>query len=283
VPDGVGFRVWDSTGAAGGLGNKFARAIVSEIVGVDAAFGIRTASRLDPLSIERGEIYEGPEGDWVVHKDEARREKVKVKEKGGEEKEVEQPIVFDKGKPSELNHGNVTPDYARYDWKGQEQTINSPDPLRPGEVVRKGNIKVGGVTIAYAEQTTVLSLAALRRLRFPMNGKSSPDADQAARTVLTALALAAVAHQMDPPDYFLRSNCQLVLESEPAFEFVRTANNVTKFALSADDADKLFAEAVAEAKRHKLPWRDEKITLQPKKALVDLVRRSRELGDVAEG
>ena len=139
------------------------------------------------------------------------------------------------------------------------------------------------MTIAYAEQTTLLSLAALRRLRFPTNGKSSPEVDHAARTVLAALALAAVAHQMDPPDYFLRSNCQLVLETEPAFELVRTANDTSKFALSGTDADKLFAEAVAEAKKHNLPWRDEKITMQPKKALVDLVKRSRELSDDTEG
>jgi hypothetical protein len=31
-------------------------------------------------------------------------------------------------------------------------------------------------------------------------------------------------------------------------------------------------------KSHKLPWREEKIVLTPKKALVDLVKRSRELG-----
>jgi CRISPR-associated protein Csb1 len=274
-PTALIFGVWDSTGAAGGLGNKFARAIVSEIVGVDAVFGIRTASRLDPLGIERGAIYEGEDGDWVVSREEAKQE-------DGE------PIVFkrktaDKGRPSEINHSNVPPDYARYDWPGKEQTINVPDPLRPGEIVRKGNIKVGGVTIAYAEQTTLLSLAALRRLRFPISGKPSPDADIAARTVLAALALAAVAHQMEPPDYFLRSNCQLILEAEPAFELVRTASDTSRFALSADDADRLFAETVAEAKRHRLPWRDVKITMQPKKALVDLVKRSRELVGDTEG
>lgn len=281
-PTALIFGVWDSTGAAGGLGNKFARAIVSEIVGVDAVFGVRTASRLDPLAIEKGEIYEGPEGGWVVHKDEARTVTVTVKE-DGEDKEVEEPVIFkrkkdDKGRPSEINHSNVAPDYARYDWKGQEQELNVPDPLRPGEKVRKGNIKVGGVTIDHAEQTTVLSLAALRRLRFPVGGASSTEADHAARTVLAALALAAVAHQMDPPDYFLRSNCQLVLESVPAFELVRTASDVTPFTLTADDADALFAEAVRQAKTLRLPWREAKLVLQPKKALVDLVKRSQELG-----
>ena len=83
---------------------------------------------------------------------------------------------------------------------------------------------------------------------------------------------------MDPPDYFLRSNCQLVLEAEPVFEMVVTSSNTQPFTLTADDADKLFAEAVAKMKTFGLPWREDKIVLTPKKALVDLVKRSRDLG-----
>lgn len=272
-PTALVFGAWDSTGAAGGLGNKFARAIVSEIIGVQAVNGVRTASRLDPLGIEKGEIYESAaDGSYVVLTTEARHEKVKKKEE-----EVESPVIFkrkadDVGKPSEINHGNVTPDMVRA----------TKDEKAPGGtvIIARDQIKPGGVTVAYAEQTTVLSLAALRRLRFPnkVGEASKPDADRAARTVLAALALAAVAHQMDPPDYFLRSNCQLVLESEPVFELVVTASNTQSFALSADAADALFAEAVAELKAHGLPWREDKIVLTPKKALVDLVKRSRELG-----
>lgn len=263
-PTALVFGAWDSTGAAGGLGNKFARAIVSEIVGVNAVYGVRPASRIDPLGIEKGEIYESAaDGSYVVLAAEARQEKIKVKD-DGKDKEVDGPVLFkrktaDKGKPSEINHGNVTPDIVKDD---------DGDPIG------------GGVTVAYAEQTTVLSLSALRRLRFPVKPgeASNSDADLAARTVLAALALAAVAHQMDPPDYFLRSNCQLVLDSEPVFELVVTASNTQSFTLPADAADKLFSEAVAEMKTHRLPWREEKIVLTPKKALVDLVKRSRELG-----
>jgi hypothetical protein len=94
--------------------------------------------------------------------------------------------------------------------------------------------------------------------------------------------LAAIAHQMNPPDYFLRSNCQLVLETDPVFELVRTAADVTPFTLTASQADELFGDAIKEAKKHKLPWREGRISLEPKKALVDLVRRSRELGGEGE-
>ena len=146
-------------------------------------------------------------------------------------------------------------------------------------IIAKDAVKPGGVTVAYAEQITVLSLAALRRLRFPVKGAASnAKADVAARTVLAALALAAVAHQMDPPDYFLRSNCQLVLESKAVFELVVTSSNTPAFSLPADAAARLFAEAVTKMKEHGLPWREEKIVLTPKQALVDLVLESRKLG-----
>ena len=255
-PTALVFGAWDSTGAAGGLGNKFARAIVSEIVGVNAITGKRVASRIDPLGIKTVEIYESKEdGSYVVLKEEAK-------------KEGDKEVVFNRkakksqeaGTPTDVNHSNIPPDIVKND---------------AGEPVG------GGVTVAYAEQITVLSLAALRRLRFPVKDKApNAVADHAARTVLAALALAAVAHQMDPPDYFLRSNCQLVLESEAVFELVVTSSNTQKFALSADAADQLFAEAVAKMKALGLPWREEKIVLTPKKALVDLVKRSRELGGV---
>jgi CRISPR-associated protein Csb1 len=294
-PTALVFGAWDSTGAAGGLGNKFARALVSEIVGIKAVYGVRPASRIDPLGITGGKVYADVNGNWTVDENEAAKT-----DKG--------PVMFarkdtskDKGKPTEINHSNVTPDIGRYD----DNDASTPDIMRGAEVsvsynlntedgqvsqrghfrtaetsIRKGDIRPGGVTVAHAEQITVLSLAGLRRLRFPVKPgeASSPEADLAARTVLAALALAAVAHQMDPPDYFLRSNCQLVLESDPVFELVATASNTHSFALTADAADQLFKEAVAEMAAHKLPWREEKIILTPKKALVDLVKRSRDLG-----
>jgi CRISPR-associated protein Csb1 len=251
-PTALVFGAWDSTGAAGGLGNKFPRAIVSEIIGVNAVAGARPASRIDPLGIEKGEIYEGEDASYVVDAAEAKKNDDGTPKVFKRKKE-------DKGRPSEINHSNVPPDIVKDD---------------DGEPIG------GGVTFDYAEQTTVLSLAALRRLRFPgeVGQPSKLDADLAARTVLAALALAAVAHQMDPPDYFLRSNCQLVLGDAPVYELVITANKADPFTLSAEQADQLFAQAVKEAKAAGLPWREEKITLTPKKALVDLVRRSRELG-----
>lgn len=317
-PTALIFGAWDSTGAAGGLGNKFARALVSEIVGVGAVYGVRTASRIDPLGITGGKIFEDVNGDWTPN-DDGNTKKVKVKK---DKEEVEEPVPFarkksseDAGKPSEINHSNVTPDIVRYAkadsntsdiLRGREVNVNYSVSTEEGEVSQRGLFRTGdtsirekfprpgGVTVEYAEQTTVLSLAALRRLRFPAKpGKpSNTEADHAARTVLAALALAAVAHQIDPPDYFLRSNCQLVLKSEPVFKIVFSASKTEKFTLTASQADEIFKQAVQEWKESwkaanpptkpdeevEYPWREAGMTLKPMQKLVDLVRRSRELG-----
>lgn len=53
APTALLFGQWDSTGTKGGLGSKFQRAYVSEIVGLDARVGVKVSSRVDPLQIER--------------------------------------------------------------------------------------------------------------------------------------------------------------------------------------------------------------------------------------
>jgi CRISPR-associated protein Csb1 len=89
-PTALVFGCWHSTGQGGGLGAKFPRAIVSEIVGVDAVPGRRTGSRIDPLQIRREvEIWKGEAG-WDVSKEVA----------GAKAKKV---------RPSEINHGNIAP------------------------------------------------------------------------------------------------------------------------------------------------------------------------------
>ena len=138
--------MWDSTGPKGGLGSKFQRAFVSEIVGLNAQIGVKVGSRIDPLQIERTSafVYESrdPQQGWTLNPTEARTEKGKpvgVGSKG------------ELGRPSAVNHGNVAP------------------PI---------DTQSGGVTIDKAVQTTVISLAALRKLRFPTaaDGSILPDA-----------------------------------------------------------------------------------------------------------
>jgi CRISPR-associated protein Csb1 len=270
-PTALIFGVWDSTGAAGGLGNKFARALVSEIVGMKAVRGVRTSSRIDPTGIEKVELYEDQDGNWTADPAEAKRETDKdgklVKDKDGNEVLVRfKRKKADKGKPSEINLGNVTPDIVVEE--------RSREPLS------------GGVTISEAVQTTVLSLPGLRRLRFPDDsGNATTARNNAARTVLAALALAAVVYQRSLQGYDLRSRCNLIpADAELVFEIVTTTKDkdMAKFTHSREQAAAIFQQAVKAAKAAKLPWREEPLELQPKPALVDLVQRSRDITDTSE-
>jgi CRISPR-associated protein Csb1 len=240
-PTALLFGFWDSTGPRGGLGAKVQRALVSEITGYDAVAGKRTSSRIDPLQIENNvEIYARQGGGWTFNEAEAE------KNKDG------QPV---RRKPSEINHGNITPSFMHEDKGSRKQVLNH-----------------GGVTLAYAEQQTVLSLAALRRLRFPVNGVIKPEIDDAARTVLAALGLAAICF-LDEDGFDLRSRC--LLDGKPgAFEFVGRGET-SEFGIDARSAAALVAQAAGEAKQFGLPWSEEPLTLEPSADLSRLVMESR--------
>ena len=262
-PTGLVFGLWDSTGPRGGLGCKFQRALVSEIVGYDAIAGKKTSSRIDPAEIMRNAatLYERKsESDNTPH--------WTLNEKDGKRK-------LKTGRPSEANHGNVTPDYAyAKDQRGQiiyETTTDSN-----GREHRVPRI-VGGFTISGAVQTTVLSLSVLRRLRFPLNGAadSNHETDLAARTALAALGLAAGTLARTDTD--LRSRCQLFAKQKPVWELLdRPGESPQEFELTPEDALKLLEAAIAAAKDVGLPWEGE-IELTPSPDLVELVRRSQEL------
>lgn len=252
-PTALVFGIWDSTGPRGGLGVKFQRALVSEIVGVGWEPGVKTSSRIDPAQIvlKAGPIYQAVDGGWTLDESKAKKDGKKGPAKVGKD-----------GKPSEVNHGNVTPSLS----------------------------ETGGGTIDYAMQTTVLSLPALRRLRFPVDGKSSVDRDIAARTALAALGLcAATLSRASGCD--LRSRCVLVPEQAVpvAWEVIGSTNGSSeKLMLEPDEALALLNESVAAAKKAGLKWMDEELLLEPSAKLLALVVKSQVLsaqsgGDGGEG
>lgn len=256
-PHALIFGIWDSTGSAGGLGNKFQRAVVSEIVGIKAEAGVLTSSRICPIGIKAVDIYETNQGDWAADVREAKLVK-------------DNPILYkkkatSKGTASEINHSNIPPTI------GKKPDDKSPPDEKLG----------GGVTIDHALQTTVLSLPALRRLHFPLNGKISSEIDTSARTVLAALGLAAIVHQLEN-GYDLRSRCLLIAKGKFDFELVDNYGECKSFRLSAEDADALFAAAVNQAEQSGLSWDGKKITLKPQKRLLDLIRTSRAAVDLTE-
>ena len=239
APTALLFGQWDSTGPKGGLGSKFQRAYVSEIVGLDAKIGRKVGSRIDPLQIERDAavVYEhaDPQQRWTLDSAEAAQEKGKPKLAGGD------------GRPSEINHGNIAP------------LIDA---------------QAGGVTISEARQTTVLSLAALRRLRFA--GKSR-DAAVAARTAVAALGVAAVAYGYEA-DHDLRSRCLLIPQHSPVIEMIgRDGGSPEAVSVDRESAAQLLSEASARAERSGIAWEKAEIALTPAPKLIELLRRSREV------
>lgn len=258
-PTALVFGLWDSTGPRGGLGAKFQRAMVSEMVGIDAQPGVATGGKVDILNIliDAGPVYRrkvqsDSAPDWTLTKEQSDNSK----------------FVGKKGKPSEVNLGGVTPDFS-YAKDANGNIIKEAD----------GNPRVkGGFTIAHAQQTTVLSLTALRRLRFPLGdaADSDPAVDRAARTVLAALGLAAaVLAREEGAD--LRSRCQLVPMERFTWELLDTPGEEPQtFELKGEEALALYAQAVAEAEKTGLTWEDE-IRLTPSAELVKLVARSQEL------
>ena len=250
-PTALLLGLWDSTGPKGGLGTKFQRALVSEIIGVDASYGTKTSSRIDPLAIRKDAavIYQTPDRGWTLSPEEAAREKNKPLLKGKE------------GKPSEANHGNIVPSLSKVSRDGQ--------PL------------AGGVTIAYAEQMTTLSLPALRRLQFPVDGKVSPEVNNAGRTVLAALGLCGAVLAADR-GLDLRSRCLLWPTAPLNWELLdRPGSKPESFELDAKAAIQLLADAVKCAKAAGLSWMEKPLKLKPAKKLVDLICKSQRLAIVS--
>ncbi|MCL5769787.1 MAG: type I-U CRISPR-associated protein Cas7, partial [Planctomycetes bacterium] len=254
-PTALIFGTWGSPEKPGGLGAKFARAIVSEIVAIDVAFGVKTSSRIDPLGIQSnaGKIYDAKNGGWTMKPGEAKLDS----------KNNNNPVLSGSGKsagkPSAINHGNITPDISK--------------PKNVGGVEMPLG---GGVTMDHAVQTTVLSLSALRRLEFPVtDGKSSTPQNVAARTALAALGICAATLARTDGD--LRSRCQLVPVNASRWEIINGVSEAPPaYDLSPDDAVALLKSATEAASTAGIPWQGEEIKLKPSPDLVELVKRSQE-------
>lgn len=271
-PTALLLGIWDSTGPKGGLGTKFQRALVSEIIGVNASYGTKTSSRIDPLAIraDAGPAFRHANGsDWTDRAEDALQELKKGEPTGRVAlfQKSKTGYVFVKpeealgthkeGKPSAVNHSNIPPDLS---------------PLN-----RNGIPLAGGVTIDYAEQMTVLSLPAIRRLRFPVDGKVSREMNIAGRTVIAALGLCgavlAAERGLD-----LRSRCLLWPTAPLKWELLQTpGKDPASFELDAEAAIELLADAVKAATKAGLPWLTKPLILKPQAKLVELVRKSQQL------
>lgn len=231
-PHSLLMGIWDSTGPKGGLGAKFQRCLVGEIVGCNMVRGKKTASRIDPLQIRSSVKVVESKDDWEIAGDKA---------KGAIE-------------PSKINHGNIPP-----------------------------TISDGGVTFSYALHSVSISLPAIRRLCFPVDGQASAERDHAGRTLLAALGLLAVTLAVES-GFDLRSRCLLWPTEPMEFELLDTPGSEPKrFFLNADQAIALFNEAVEGVRAAGLPWRTDPVVLKPAAKLVKLLRASQQAATQEHG
>ena len=245
-PTALLFGMWDSTGPKGGLGVKFERAMVSEVVGIGAKIGdLLRGVRRDPLEIRAEAKVIKKVGDWRIAKED---------QKG----DIEKGAVS----PSAINHSSV------------------PFPKQREKKTEDNNYS--GATIEYAEQLATLSLIALRRLSFPVSGTESAEANQAGRTVLAALGLCAATLAFES-GMGLRSRCLLWPKNPLEWELLdKPGQEPQRFALDQSSALRLVQDAYADSKDAGLGWMEETLTLKPSKKLVELVCKSQELA-VKEG
>ena len=223
-PTALVFGIWGSPEKPGGLGAKFERAYVSEIVAVDVLrVDKRFGFRIDPLESKASVLLKSTETGFEVGA------------KGGKP-------------PAKLNHGNIP-----------YESTNA------------------GIRCRYAEQTTVVSLGALRKLRFPVDGRQNPELDNVGRTVLAAIGLCAGVLAAERGTS-LRSRCHLWPVETRKWELLETPGEPPRtFELMGNSAVALVKEAVAAAKAMGLNWMEEKLTLTPAPELVELVKQSQEV------
>jgi CRISPR-associated protein Csb1 len=143
-PTALVFGIWDSTGPKGGLGAKFQRAYVSEVVGINAVIGTKTGSRIDPLQIRSAALV--------------------VKDKDGGYTLAESPKQKGAIKPSEINHGNIPPTRSEggvtLDYAEQSAVLSLPalrrlhfplaDGTRSREIDAVGQTVLAGLALAAA-------------------------------------------------------------------------------------------------------------------------------------
>jgi CRISPR-associated protein Csb1 len=133
-----------------------------------------------------------------------------------------------------------------------------------------------GAVITEAVQTSVVSCAAARRLRFESEDTAYEDArDRSGQTVIVALGLFGLLAQMDS-GYYLRSGCDLIPTEEPKLEIIgRTLKNIETCPIMATDALTALQAALNAAEAQGLRWRTAPVIAEADDRLITLVERSR--------
>lgn len=236
-PTALVFGAWNSTGEGGGLGAKFPRAVVSEIVGVGVALdrvgdeerpsGKRTGSRIDPLGIRSGvRVYKTRTG-WSLEPEEGAKEV----------------------RPSEVNHSNIAP------------TVE-PLGVSVDHAVHSFTLSFAALRrlhFADAEPESPEVHAAGAAVLASLGLAAAVAQDGAGYFLRSRCDLVPEASQSD----------------SGTFEWVCSDGSVEPLSLGLDEACSLVGEAVDRAATFGLRWQTADLVLQPQPKLVQLVVRSR--------
>lgn len=243
-PTALLLGAWHSTGEGGGLGAKFARCLTSEITAFDVPvdeLSDRTGA-VEPVTAARRT------GSRIDPLGVLRKVEVFKGAAGWDTTKAAAGKGAKQVRPSEINHGNIAP------------TVQSL-----------------GVTCDYLEHNFVLSFAALRRLRFGTDDRTS-----SGRTLLAALGLLALAEQ-DARGYGLRSRCDLVCEGRSPLELVHADGATEEIAFDRAAARALYDAALADARNAGFAISDDPLRLTPQEKLIAIVRSSQELALAGAG
>lgn len=238
-PTALLFGIWNSTGEGGGLGAKFPRCIVSELTGVNVP-----VEETDDGVLSAGKRT----GSRIDPLGILRRVEVYKSKEGWDVDQKKAGKEAKKARPSEINHGNIAPSVSNL-----------------------------GVTCDYIEQSSVVTLAGLRRLRFGSEANTV-----AARALLAALGLVAILEQ-DVRGYALRSRCDLVCEGVVPLELVKSDGTVVPLELDLKEARSLYKECVDAVRTAGFAFSATPLVLKPQPKLVNIVKQSRELALAGEG
>lgn len=109
-PASLLFGSWDSTGVSGGLGEKYTRCVVSELVGINIEQAIRAGTRIDPLNSEKNQ---NPDAILRATEDEMLALLKKSRKKFDKPSEINHSSVPWEGGSEKMPHGGITCDYVQ--------------------------------------------------------------------------------------------------------------------------------------------------------------------------
>jgi CRISPR-associated protein Csb1 len=236
-PTALIFGMWDSMSRRGGLGVKFARALVSEIVGIGEVTGVRGSIRVDPLQISK-------KTDLTVYRTEGRE--LTLDPKKGIKDKNNKPQEF---RPSEIGHGSI------------------PAGIDKGGVTLQSAIQT---TVLSLPALRRLHFTAEKT-------RQTLVVNNAARTVLAALGLCAATLASEQGYDLRSRCQLVPTAALTWELLGKPGEAAMSYALSVDEAMKILNDAAAEAKSVGLPWNEKPVELTPKDDLAKLVKKSYEL------